>query len=78
MPEVEAIVEGSTGIFFDGTSKDLNRCIERWFHDTNDREKSRMACYRVIDEKYNPKVQIEVLMNTLTALGLEQSDVPDY
>ena len=75
---VEAIVEGSTGTFFDERSNDLSRCIERWFRDKPDREKIRLACYRVIDEKYNPKVQIEVLKKTLGALGLEQKEAPGH
>lgn len=66
-PEVEAITEGVTGVFFKrNDSKDLALKIKQWIkrHPKNDtilKEK----CYKIVDERYNPYYQIEVLKNLI-------------
>lgn len=66
MPEFEAIEEGLTGGFFIEDNIDsLANSIKNWFNTQTDREKVRNACYKVIDEKYNPHVQIRVLKEAL-------------
>ena len=66
MPEFEAIEEGKTGAFFKENDVDsLAETINKWINSCNDREAVRQACYNVIDEKYNPHVQLEILRKTI-------------
>lgn len=66
MPEFEAIEDEKTGTFFKENDVDsLAQAIERWFNMDVDREEVRKACYKVIDEKYNPHVQIETLKSAI-------------
>jgi len=62
-PEVEAITDGVTGSFFKmNDSKDLALKIREWLvkHPSNN-EALRKKCYKIVDERYNPYYQIEVL-----------------
>lgn len=62
MPEFEAIEDGKTGTFFTENDIDsLADAIERWLNLNIDRDLIRHNCYNVIDNKYNPHKQIEVL-----------------
>lgn len=66
MPEFEAIEKGKTGDFFKEDNIDsLAETIKNWQSSCGDREDVRKACYKVIDEKYNPHVQIETLKNAI-------------
>ena len=66
MPEFEAIEEGKTGAFFKENDIDsLSEAINKWINTCSDREAVRQACYKVIDEKYNPHVQLEILKKFL-------------
>lgn len=66
MPEFEAIEQGKTGAFFkEDDVDDLAEAINNWINTCSDRESVRRACYKVIDEKYNPHVQLETLKKTL-------------
>jgi len=67
MPEFEAIQEGVTGAFFTANdSLSLAECIKQWFENhKEDREKVRETCYKEIDSKWNPHVQIEIMKKTL-------------
>ena len=66
MPEYEAIDEGETGAFFKENDVDsLAKSIQRWFENHSDREKVRQACYKVIDEKYNPHVQVKIFKDVI-------------
>ena len=67
MPEFEAIQDGITGAFFTANdSLSLAECIKQWFvGHKGDREKVREACYKEIDSKWNPHVQIEIMKKTL-------------
>lgn len=62
MPEFESICPGRTGFFFiENDLSDLVLKIRNWFDQVNyDRDKIRMTCYKVIDEKYNPDFQFKV------------------
>ena len=67
MPEFEVINPGVTGDFFqEGDVDNLAIKINEWLnlHPNND-EITRNECYKVIDEKYNPHYQIEVLKSVL-------------
>ncbi len=63
MPEFEAIKENVTGAFFKRNDVfDLARVIQEWLAGNSDRrEFIRKEAYKVIDERYNPYVQIEIL-----------------
>lgn len=67
MPEFEAIQDGQTGAFFTANdSHSLAECIRLWFENhKDDREAVREACYKEIDNKWNPHVQIEIMKRTL-------------
>ena len=66
MPEFEAIEEGRTGTFFKENDVDgLAKAINNWINTCNDREAVRQACYKVIDEKYNPHIQIKTLKKAI-------------
>lgn len=67
-PEAEAIIEGVTGTFFDGSASDLRKRIELWFENAHNRESVRADCYQLIDEKYNPDVQCRILNGALNCL----------
>lgn len=61
-PEFESIHEGVTGAFFEYENyNSLAETINIWFKVIGDREAVREKCYKVIDEKYNPYYQIEIL-----------------
>lgn len=69
VPEYEAILEGRTGAFFEKDDvESLANTIEAWFDKIQDREKVRKECYTMIDEKYNPNVQIEIMKKSLESL----------
>lgn len=60
MPEYEAIKEEVTGSFFEENNMDsLSKSIQKWFSAHSDREMIRESCYRVIDKKYNPHIQVK-------------------
>lgn len=62
MPEFEAVEDGKTGTFFKENDVDaLADAICNWIRTCGDREAVRQACYKVVDDKYNPHVQIETL-----------------
>ena len=66
MPEFEAIVEGETGSFFvENNIESLATVIDTWVDSHHERDKIRNACYNVIDGKYNPHYQIEVMKKTI-------------
>lgn len=68
MPEFEAIQEGVSGLFFrkDDVS-DLAHQIELLLDKENQQSKEEIAakCYSIIDQKYNPSYQIEVLKSVV-------------
>ena len=69
MPEFEVIEPGVNGDFFEEDNAwDLADKITGWIH-LNDqrRENVRISTYKVIDEKYNPHYQIEVLKKVLNS-----------
>ena len=68
MPEFEAIEPGKTGAFFKENDIDsLAEAIKNWIANCADREVVRKACYKVIDEKYNPHVQIETIRKAINS-----------
>ena len=43
----------------------LAQSIKKWFEISKDRNEIRENCYKIIDMKYNPYVQIEIIKNVL-------------
>ncbi|TDD76989.1 glycosyltransferase [Flavobacterium caseinilyticum] len=67
MPEFEAINENVSGTFFiKDNETDLANKIKAWFSESKEREKTRLDCFQIIDEKYNPRFQLEVIKRVLT------------
>ncbi len=67
MPEFEAIENGTSGCFFeDGNASSLEEAIEGWLtlHPKKDKELIN-ACYRRIDNFYNPAYQVRILQKGL-------------
>lgn len=66
MPEFEAIEDGVTGAFFEEDNiESLANTIKVWLSANKKREDIRNACYKVIDERYNPYRQIIVMKNVI-------------
>jgi len=66
MPEFEAIEKGKTGDFFEYLDvDDLTATIQKWFETDLDREVVRKQCFEVIDSKYNPYYQLNVIKTVL-------------
>ncbi|MCA1379281.1 glycosyltransferase family 4 protein [Bradyrhizobium sp. BRP23] len=66
MPEVEAVVPGSTGLFFqEGSAEDLAAKIETWLSAERDRDDVRARCRMMIETKYNPETQRQLIENAL-------------
>lgn len=77
-PEFEAIKQGITGDFFrENDINDLTIKINNWLvqhHVYND--KFRNECYKIIDEKYNPYYQIN-LLKKLTQNSFHENSSPN-
>ncbi|MGN6602367.1 MAG: glycosyltransferase family 4 protein [Ginsengibacter sp.] len=67
MPEFEAIQEGETGGFYKENSiEDLAEKILKWcWGDKPRRSLIREKCYSIIEKKYNPNVQINIIKSTI-------------
>lgn len=65
-PEFEAIEDGKTGTFFQADNvEDLAHSIQAWLTSGLDREQIRKNCYDVIDNKYNPHRQLEMIKKVI-------------
>ena len=70
MPEFEAILPGRTGDFYElGNVSDLAEKIANWIA-RPDRDWIRQQCKAVIGEKYNPRVQRELIEVRLGQAGV--------
>jgi glycosyltransferase involved in cell wall biosynthesis len=67
-PEFEAIKAWETGCFFDKEKGNLVETISKWFEKSPSREKVRTNCYDVVDNFYNPNMQLEVLRKAIKDL----------
>ncbi|WP_246388508.1 glycosyltransferase family 4 protein [Algoriphagus iocasae] len=67
MPEFEAIAPGETGDFFEYQDiNSLHNKIITWLDDkSGKRELVRQNCFKMIDLKYNPKYQSELILSIL-------------
>ncbi len=66
-PEFEAIEPDVTGDFFiEDSVEDLMLYIKKWTNLSNSKKQIiRHECFKIIDEKYNPNIQISILKNTI-------------
>lgn len=67
MPEAEAVLPGVTGsLFEEGNALSLTEAIRPWLTLTpSERQQIRENCYAVIDQKYNPRNQLNILHKLL-------------
>lgn len=67
MPEFESIIKNTNGAFFkENNINSLVENIKNWISiSANNRENIRNNCYKIIDEKYNPYNQIEILKKVI-------------
>ena len=64
--EFEAIDDGRTGTFYQVNDvDDLANCIQTWLNNGLNREQIRQNCYEVIDNKYNPHRQVEMIRKVI-------------
>jgi hypothetical protein len=75
MPEVEAIVDGVTGLLFEhNNAVDLAEKIGQWIDTKADRASVRRTCYDVIDSKWNPRRQQILIETALKRVSRRQTD----
>lgn len=62
MPEVEAIIKGETGDFYDYNNQEsLTHVIQQYIINVKDREVVRNKCFERIDNYYNPYNQVKII-----------------
>lgn len=70
-PEFETIIPGETGAFFkQNDMESLRSEISRWFAAGKDRVTVRKTCMNLIDSKYNPAVQIQIMKKAIDSLDV--------
>jgi glycosyltransferase involved in cell wall biosynthesis len=70
MPEVEALVPGVTGeLFGKGDVEALSERLLNFRAAFPDRAKTRLRCFQMMDEIYNPRLQVEVMRKAV--MGVE-------
>lgn len=75
MPEVEAVVPGFTGDFFETNDASSLAMVIRDFRSRfPDRRKTRKYCFDMIDGIYNPDKQIEVLLMAIDGIDAPKGD----
>jgi hypothetical protein len=68
MPEFEMISHRVNGSLFTfGDIHDLAKELVYWESSVVSREEVRRLCYKIIDEKYNPMTQVEVLIKAINS-----------
>lgn len=69
MPEVESIIPGFTGEFFnEGSATALSETLIDFKNRYTDRTATRSHCFRMIDDFYNPGKQVKALKNAIYGL----------
>ncbi|HDR9030068.1 glycosyltransferase [Burkholderia vietnamiensis] len=75
MPEAEAVVEDISGILFKyGDVIDLMRALQKIPILVENRDEVRISCYRIMDEIYNPRRQLEVLIAATEGMPASEGD----
>ena len=67
MPEVEALEDGKTGVFFEENNlEDLVDKLKAWsISREKNKEELRKTCFKIIDDYYNPYYQESVIENII-------------
>nr|WP_315215432.1 glycosyltransferase [uncultured Flavobacterium sp.] len=66
MPEFEAIEEGVSGSFFIKDNEiDLVNKVMGWLSNSASRQNIRDNCFKIIDKKYNPNFQLNVIKKVI-------------
>jgi glycosyltransferase involved in cell wall biosynthesis len=66
MPEFESVKEGVSGSFFEKDNMNsLAEKIQNWTQIHSDREKTRLACFEIIDRYYNPQFQLKEIRENI-------------
>jgi glycosyltransferase involved in cell wall biosynthesis len=75
MPEVEAVVDGKTGLLFKRDDfADLAEKLKEFSSVFVDRELTRLRCYQMIDAIYNPMNQTKVLVDAVRGRCADKGD----
>ena len=73
MPEHEAIIPDVTGAYFDeGGALSLSKVMREWVNKQSERIQIRLACYKQIDEHFNPAIQLQLLKDVIMARSKER------
>ncbi|MDA9017984.1 glycosyltransferase family 1 protein, partial [bacterium] len=68
-PEVEAINEGVTGMFYEYQNfDDMTLKIEKWILQNNDKEEIFINCQNVIRARFNPSNQTKCIVNAIKSI----------
>ncbi|MDV7187795.1 glycosyltransferase [Lutibacter sp. TH_r2] len=69
MPEFEAIINNYNGVLFEYNNfESLTNSLQNWLLKNLDRENVKYRCYEVIDDKFNPNYQNNVINNLVDDL----------
>ncbi len=76
MPEVEAIADGFTGLLFkQGDVDALAQALIVAKNKFSNRNNVRKNCFSVIDQIYNPKKQVDVLLDAIAGIPATEGNV---
>lgn len=76
-PEVESIVEGTTGdLFDDGDVDDLVRVMRPWLARLADQDRIRNACIRMVERHWSPDSQLHAIEQAVMGLPAVDGDYP--
>lgn len=66
MPEVESIIDGITGCFFqENDVQGLAHTIKKWLNNKLDSNLIKQNCYTIVDNTYNPENQLHIMSKIL-------------
>jgi len=69
MPEYEAIINNKTGLLYKYNNFDsLVNSIKLWITSSHNKNNIRKDCYQIIDDKYNPQVQVKLFNKAILGI----------
>ncbi|WP_082079914.1 glycosyltransferase [Cupriavidus basilensis] len=75
MPEYEAVIDGVTGILYESQSAaGINSALVRFRSIFLNRKLTRECCFRVVDEIYNPRSQVDVIERAFHGLPAKEGN----
>lgn len=67
-PEVEAIIDNVTGVFFEHDNfDDLIVKLSRWIH-SNNKQQNKIRCQKIIRDIYNPVNQTNIIISSINKI----------